>query len=543
MNRDRRAEEREAALGVASTDGSLAPLDATEPYDVCIVGSGPAGTVLGGALVGRGARVLILESGRDLQAWFTDRRIRSLARYDFSGDTDYPLSRTTSRVLGGNSNFWTGRCERFHPSDFERHAYTPPENPWPITYADLDSYYDEAERLLRVRGGPRSEFAPPRRAPPPLPPNPDISYLKGLGTRLGVTFEESLTATPTKTIRIFKVQREILPGFLDSGLATLVTGATVTRLLAGPDGCIAGAEVKAFDGTTKVARARYFVVSCGGIESPRVLLLSTSEQFPNGVGNRHDMVGRGFNEHPNVSFTGTLPHSWGTIVPTNKIARTHQFYSTFRGEGLGSIFPVIRQAWVLPNHIAEFRLANLPRTFASGLGRVFRAPLFVDDDLAGQSGDPVPIPDRHVWQPDRAPDHELLGRGSATARSRPRAVAWLALRAQGRERARAGGRLVPPSSGSLSHGPEPGHERRRRRSPGPRDTQSVCLRVGGVRDRRGHAALAHDRRPGAPAGRSPGPPPSGGVIAARSAREGGASRGAPRTGACRTRTAGCRPRT
>jgi choline dehydrogenase-like flavoprotein len=377
MNRDRRAEEREAALGVDSTNGSLAPLDAAEPYDICIVGSGPAGTVLGGALVERGARVLILESGRDLHAWFTDRRIRSLARYDFSGDTDYPLSRTTSRVLGGNSNFWTGRCERFHPTDFERHAYTPPENPWPITYADLDSYYDQAERLLRVRGGPRSEFAPPRRGPLPLPPSADISYLKGLGARLGVTFEESATATPTKTIRIFNVQREILPAFLTSGQATLVTGATVTRLLAGPDGCIAGAEVKGFDGTTKVARARYFVVSCGGIESPRLLLLSTSERFPNGVGNTHDMVGRGFNEHPNVSFTGTLPHSWGTIVPTNKIARTHQFYSSFREEGLGSVFPVIRQAWVLPNHIAKFRLANLPRTFASGLGRVFRAPLFV----------------------------------------------------------------------------------------------------------------------------------------------------------------------
>jgi choline dehydrogenase-like flavoprotein len=135
--------------------------------------------------------------------------------------------------------------------------------------------------------------------------------------------------------------------------------------------------VKGFDGTRKVARARCFVVSCGGIESARLLLLSSSERFPNGVGNTHDKVGRGFNEHPNVSFTGTLPHSWGTIVPTNKIARTHQFYSSYRAEGLGSVFPVIRQAWVLPNHIAKFRLANLPRTFVSGLSRVFRAPLFV----------------------------------------------------------------------------------------------------------------------------------------------------------------------
>jgi choline dehydrogenase-like flavoprotein len=177
MSRGHRSEEGEAALDGNTNDGSLAPLDATEPYDVCIVGSGPAGTVLANALAGRGVRVLMLESGRGLRAWLTDPRLRSLARYEFSGDTDYPLTRTTSRVLGGNSNFWTGRCERFHPSDFDRHGYTPPENPWPITYADLDPYYDQAERLLRVRGGPRSEFAPPRKGPLPLPPSPDIAFL------------------------------------------------------------------------------------------------------------------------------------------------------------------------------------------------------------------------------------------------------------------------------------------------------------------------------------------------------------------------------
>jgi choline dehydrogenase-like flavoprotein len=367
----------EPALPEHTHHSGLAPLDAAEPYDVCIVGSGPAGTLLGSALASRGARVLLLESGRGLIGWLTDQRIRSLARYEFSGDTDYPRSRTTSRLVGGNSNFWTGRCERFHPSDFEPHAYTPPENPWPIGYADLDPYYDQAERLLRVRGGPRSEFSPPRKNPLPLPPSPDISFLKQLGGRLGVAFEESATATPTKTHRIFNVQREILPTFFASGRCAMVTGATVTRLLAGPDRRITGVEVKAFDGTTKIARARHFVVSCGGIESPRMLLLSKSEQFPNGIGNAHDMVGRGFNEHPNVSFTATIPHSWGTIVPTNKVARTHQYYSAFRGEGLGSVYPVIRQAWVLPNHIATFRLSNIPRTVVNGLGRIARAPLFV----------------------------------------------------------------------------------------------------------------------------------------------------------------------
>lgn len=87
---------------------SLEALGAPESYDVCIIGSGPAGTILATTLARRGVRALLLESGRGLGSWLTDRRLKALARYDFSGDTNYPLIRTTSRVLGGNSNFWTG---------------------------------------------------------------------------------------------------------------------------------------------------------------------------------------------------------------------------------------------------------------------------------------------------------------------------------------------------------------------------------------------------------------------------------------------------
>jgi choline dehydrogenase-like flavoprotein len=87
---------------------------------------GPAGTLLGTKLASQGVRTLMLESGRGLAAWLTDRRLRSLAEYDYTGDTNYPLALTTSRILGGNSNFWTGRCEHLHPSDFESHPYTPP---------------------------------------------------------------------------------------------------------------------------------------------------------------------------------------------------------------------------------------------------------------------------------------------------------------------------------------------------------------------------------------------------------------------------------
>ncbi|MGH3427199.1 MAG: GMC oxidoreductase, partial [Mycobacteriales bacterium] len=296
---------------------------------------------------------------------------------DYTGDTNYPLARTTSRLLGGNSNFWTGRCERFHPSDLEPHPYSPPENRWPIGYADLDPYYDEAERVLRVRGGPRTRFSPPRRGPLPLPGSPDISFLKTLCAGIGVEVEDTATATPTRTLRLFNVQKEVLPAFRRSGVGTVLRGVTVKRLVAGTDRQIVAAEVSTLEGQVALARARVFVVCCGGIESPRLLLLSASETFPTGIGNSGDMVGRGFNEHPNVGFYASIPHSRGTLAPTNKIARTHQFYNTFRSQGLGAIVPVFRQSWILPNHLLAFRLSNLPRNIASTLGRAVKAAFYV----------------------------------------------------------------------------------------------------------------------------------------------------------------------
>ena len=359
-----------------SSTASLEPLRAAQEFDVCIVGSGPAGTILGTTLASRGIRTLILESGRGLAAWLSDSRVKQLARYEYTGDTNYPLTQTTSRLLGGNSNFWTGRCERLHPSDFERHPYTPADNPWPIGYADLEPYYDTAERLLRVRGGPRTRFSPPRRGPLPLPGSPDITYLKQLCARFDVEVEDTATATPTKTFRFFNVQKEILPGFTEGGCGTLITGATITRLIAGPDQRITGAEVRTLDGQSGTARARIFVVCCGGVETPRLLLLSACEQFPGGVGNAYDMVGRGFNEHPNVGISASVPHTWATLRPTNKIARTHQFYQTFRAEGLGAVVPAIRQSWLMPNHLLSVQHAYDPRNALAIARRVFKAALF-----------------------------------------------------------------------------------------------------------------------------------------------------------------------
>jgi len=356
----------------------LAPLDRSDPYDVCIVGSGPAGITLAKILVEKGIQVLMLESGYGLFRWLTDKRFKQvLADFEVSGNANYPVENTRGMLLGGTSNFWTGRCERFHPFDFEQHPYIPNGNPWPITYAELEPYYEMVEKTLRVRCGERSSDAPPRRTPFPLPPKTDISYLKNLFNRLGVVVDDSPTATPRKIPRFFWFQNEVLPAFLKAPHFTLVTGATVARLLNDTERNITGAAVNTFDGLQKTARAKKFVISCGGIGTPRLLLLSRSEQYPEGIGNHHDRVGRGFNEHPAVNFYGQLPHQGDSHLLTNKIGRSHQFYNTFWKENLGTILPVFRQSWVLPHHNMPMTVANIPRNTVAILKRFRKATVYI----------------------------------------------------------------------------------------------------------------------------------------------------------------------
>lgn len=346
-------------------------------FDVCIIGSGPAGTVLGVNLVKAGLNTVIVESGSNLLNWLTDKNIRTLADFEVTGNADYPVSNTRAKILGGTSNFWTGRCERFHPSDFETHPYTPPDNPWPITYNELDPYYDRAEETLHVRGAKRSEFTPPKNGPFPQENKLDISYLKNLFGKIGVTVDDSPTATPKKGIRFFKVQKEVLPQFLKSPKATLITGVTITELIGNRDGYIIGATAKTFNGSEKTIKAKVFILVGGGIETPRLLLLSKSEFFPNGIGNAYDRVGKGFNEHPAVNFYARINHTAGTLYPSNKIARSHQFYSLFRKDGLGSILPVFRQSWILPHHNMPFTIANIPRNTMAIFKRFIKAALYI----------------------------------------------------------------------------------------------------------------------------------------------------------------------
>ncbi len=334
--------------------GRLAQLADDEPFDVCIVGSGPAGSVLGLDLVGHRLRTVILESGPNLGAEKADDRLAGLAIYRNSGAINYPLNATRIRAAGGTSLVWTGRCTRLYPLDFGPNAYTPPGAAWPLSYDELEPYYERAETTLRVRGGRLSEYHPPRKRPLPLPSDIDISALQSLLAAVGVVVDDSPIAT-SKAWRwrardTLRVATDLLPDFSASPYARLITGATVSRLAVDADGRVVGAEARSLDGAARTIRASVYVVACGAVESARLLLLSRSARFPNGIGNTRDLVGRYFMEHPNLNFRARLPREFA--AGRYEIGRSHQFYEQLKREGLGSVIVAFKRYEERPEELA-----------------------------------------------------------------------------------------------------------------------------------------------------------------------------------------------
>jgi choline dehydrogenase-like flavoprotein len=376
----------------------LSELGDAAPYDVCIVGSGPAGAVLGLDLARAGFRTVILESGEAFGSMTPG--LDELERYRSVGPIDYPARWTRVRALGGTSNVWTGRCSRLHPIDFERNAYTPADASWPISYADLRPYYTRADHTLRVRGGTLSKFHPPRDEPLPLPADMDISGLKKRLDGVGVVLDDSPSSTSAVGDGPIRAARDLLPLFTAQPTATLVSGRTATRLLHGPDGRVTAVEARSLDGDTRRVRARVFVVACGAVEAVRLLMLSRSDAFPEGIGNHSGHLGRHFMEHPNVRFKGRVEHTVNTLSPQYELGRCHQFYDAFKRQGLGSVLLVFSQSWVFRDDLKGWDLEAIGNKVANLFHRLVRAEMRI-----GATVEMAPAPDNRITLDPALTDH------------------------------------------------------------------------------------------------------------------------------------------
>jgi choline dehydrogenase-like flavoprotein len=245
-------------------------------YDICIIGAGPAGITLALELEATGWRVGLLEAGGLKYEAETQRLLEG----DVVGQRYPPLRDTRVSALGGSTTVWAGWCRPLEPLDFEPRDWSG-AGAWPFGLDHLRPYYVRAHELCGL-----AAF------------DYDPEHWAGI---LGS--DRILVQDPSFSNEIFQVQiqdfgRRYRERLERSKNIDLVLHAPVSRIVMNGPTCT-GVEIRTLHGQDLTIRAHRLVLAAGGVENPRILLLSAVE--PAGApGNAGGLVGRYFADHAYV---------------------------------------------------------------------------------------------------------------------------------------------------------------------------------------------------------------------------------------------------
>jgi choline dehydrogenase-like flavoprotein len=367
-------------------DAGVKEADLTRTYDAVVVGSGAAGGMAAYVLTAQGLDVLLLEAGKRLNVeeelrsmewpWEHPRRgqmpptytalstneynireppyakgtsfekvfsyLQNSSGSDYSkkllvDEKDHPYSGTRyawvrARVLGGKTNLWGRLALRLSDHELKAKSRDGYGEDWPLSYADIQPYYDKVDRLLGISGHPEGlEHLPDGIFQRPLRLNAAEIHLRRKLGELGRVLTPYRAGVTTDGVKGNKYRSRcwgrgacsrrvggcdihasfdsptglIYPA-METGKLTLRTDATVHEILV-DKGTGRARGVAFLDSETRKSyevKARAVLVAASTLESARLLLLSKSRQHPNGIGNSSGHVGHNFCEHlmgPGVS--------------------------------------------------------------------------------------------------------------------------------------------------------------------------------------------------------------------------------------------------
>ncbi len=318
-------------LGWLDLSGCRSSDEVYDVYDVCIVGSGFAGLTAALHTVSHGLRTVIVEAGSARGVPSDKDSLSASLQYTNSGEFHYDPAAHRRIQVGGTSNHWGGIVNRLRPSDFRMQSEFGIGADWPIDYGELAPYYCKAERALWVEGFAPVEGAEPARdcAYPQLLAAPYRAPKARLaGTRLRF-FSPGRSRRDGHPVRL--ILQEV-DEFTSSPYGTLLSDLQATRVVA-QGGVIDHVVTRSADGGLQKIRARVFVIAAGVIETPRLLLLSTSPAFPEGLANQSRLVGRHFSAHPAFPWKFQLKNA--LRMPPG-LFRSHDFNDVFRRENLNA---------------------------------------------------------------------------------------------------------------------------------------------------------------------------------------------------------------
>ncbi len=362
-------------------DGELDPREAERVlWDVIVVGTGMGGGTLGYSLARSGRRVLFVEKGRSTLPW-AERTIRSsmpevaephacrsadsyydaLARAGRSTDEIEDISGRFSRRFlpmigsgtGGSSAIYGMVCERFFARDFTpRQDFRDPgdstvPDAWPIIYDQMRTWYTAAEKLLGVRGQPdplrpeASEVGLPAAPPFSADNQPLVDYFAGRGLHpyhlpMACDYTDGCTTCQSylcnQSCKNDAARNCLLPAVAEHG-AHLLPECRVVRLDA--DRTQVRRVICESPSGTLALKAKVVVLAAGALVTPVLLLNSRSADWPRGLANGSELVGRNLMRHL-IDLIEIWPQPGCKITAPNKEIGLNDFYF-WEGQKYGTV--------------------------------------------------------------------------------------------------------------------------------------------------------------------------------------------------------------
>ncbi|MEZ5852038.1 MAG: GMC family oxidoreductase [Hyphomicrobiaceae bacterium] len=332
--------------------------------DILIIGAGAAGGAVAWSLAETKMRIVCLEQGdwtksTDFPSNGRDWEARLSADYAINpnrraGVADYPINEDASPIkianfngVGGGTIFYAGHFPRLHPSDFRVKSLDGVADDWPIDYATLEPYFATNDRMMGIASLAGDPAYPPKDAVlPPLPIGKTGERLGQAMNTLGWHWWPSDSAMASvdyegraRCINIGQCMSGCAQGAKASTDLTywqpairdrveLRTRCRVSRIATNDDGMASGAWYFDADGVEHFQPAEVVIIACNGIGTPRLLLNSASERFPNGLANSSGLVGRNLMFHPYALIQGYFDEALDGFRGSRSMTWSHQFYET-----------------------------------------------------------------------------------------------------------------------------------------------------------------------------------------------------------------------
>ncbi len=335
-------------------------------YDVLVIGSGASGGWVAKELTERNLTVLMLEAGpprvptRDFteHIWPYQLKFRGFGNqqqllrtqpvqrlcyacdeyshqffvndleHPYTFPPDKPFMWIRGRQVGGKTFCWARESYRFSDNEFKAASRDGYGDDWPISYKELEPYYDKVESYIGVSGSreglpqmPDGQFLPPMNLSCGA-----VSAKKIIEQKFGWRVMPDRVANLTVphrgrpachycdqcqrgcfTASYFNSPSVTLPAAARTGKFTLVSDAVVSHLIMDQSGRAKGVHyIDRVTGEHREAHASVIAVAAGALESTRILLNSQSSAYPNGVGNSSGVLGRYLMDHFTVEGAGGL---------------------------------------------------------------------------------------------------------------------------------------------------------------------------------------------------------------------------------------------